>query len=105
MRSHLAGRVADSGRAIAATGDAERAIGDQAIFSNWLEKDDEGALIAIVTLVSTSSTDQIDRLDAALLSLSASNLSKDTRRRLIKFYAFFKIAEMRRYQEFRGFPQ
>lgn len=105
MRSHLAGRGADSGRALVTTGDTGRGISDEAIISDWLEKDDEGALIAIVTQVSTSSTDQIDRLDAALLSLSASNLSKDARSRLIKFYAFFKIAEMRRYQEFRGFPQ
>lgn len=105
MRSHLAGKVVDSGRPLAATGDTQRGMGDEAIINNWLEKDDEGALIAIVTQVSTSSTDEVDRLDAALLSLSSSNLSKEARLRLIKFYAFFKIAEMRRYQEFRGFPQ
>lgn len=97
--------MVNSEQVFAATGDTRRGIGDEAIINDWLEKDDEGALIAIVTQVSTSSSDEIDRLDATLLSLSASNLSKDARRRLIKFYAFFKIAEMRRYQEFRGFPQ
>lgn len=97
--------MVDWGRVLAATGDALQGISDAAVVSKWLEKDDEDAYIAVVTQVSTSSTDEVDRLDAALLSLAASNFSADTRRRLIKFYAVFKIAEMRRYQVFRGFPQ
>jgi hypothetical protein len=96
--------MADWWRVLATTGDALRGISDAAIVKTWLEKGDEDAYIAIVTQVSTSSTDEIDRLDAALLSLATSNFSADTRHRLIKFYAIFKIAEMRRYQEFRGFP-
>lgn len=97
--------MVDWGRVLATTGEVLRGISDAAIINNWLEKDDEGAFIAIVTQVSTSSTDEVDRLDAALLSVAASSFSIDARRRLIKFYAIFKIAEMRRYQEFRGFPQ
>ncbi len=97
--------MVDWGRVLATTGDVLRGISDAAMINKWLEKDDENAFIAIVTQVSTSSTDEVDRLDAALLSLAASNFSADTRRRLIKFYAIFKIAELRRYQEFRGFPQ
>jgi hypothetical protein len=99
------GVMVDWGRVLAATGGALQGISDAAVVSKWLEKDDEDAYIAVVTQVSTSSTDEVDRLDAALLSLAASNFSADTRRRLIKFYAVFKIAEMRRYQVFRGFPQ
>jgi len=44
------------------------------------------------------------RLDATLLSMASTNFDADSRKRLIKFYAIFKIAEMQRYQEFRGFP-
>ena len=97
--------MVDWGRVLAATGETLQGISDAAVISNWLEKEDEDAYIAVVTQVSTSSTDEVDRLDAALLSLAASNFSADTRRRLIKFYAVFKVAEMRRYQVFRGFPQ
>ncbi len=79
-------------------------MSDAAIVNDWLEKDDEGAFDSIVTPVSTSSADEVDRLDAALLSFAVTNFSADVRRRLIKFYAVFKIVEMQRYREFRGFP-
>ncbi len=79
-------------------------MSDAAIVNDWLEKDDEGAFDSIVTQVSTSSADEVDRLDAALLSFAVTNFSADVRRRLIKFYAVFKIVEMQRYREFRGFP-
>jgi hypothetical protein len=98
------GRVVDWGRVLATTGDVLRGMSDAAIINNWLEKNDEGAFASIVTQVSTSSTDEVDRLDAALLSLASTNFNVDVRRRLIKFYAVFKIAEMQRYREFRGFP-
>lgn len=94
----------DWGRVLAATGEALRGMSDAAIVNGWLEETDEGAFASIVTRVATSSPDQVDRLDAALLSLAATNLSTDARYRLIKFYTIFKIAEMQRYQKFRGFP-
>jgi hypothetical protein len=94
----------DWGRVLAATGEVLRGVSDAAIIGNWLEKDDAGAFASIATQVNTSSTDEVDRLDAALLSFSATNFNADVRRRLIKFYTVFKIAELRRYQEFRGFP-
>jgi hypothetical protein len=97
--------MVDWGRLVPTTGEVTRGISEAAIIDSWLERDDEGAFIAIVAQVSTSSTTEVDRLDAALLSLATSNFSADSRRRLIKFYAIFKITEMRRYQEFRGFPQ
>jgi hypothetical protein len=96
--------MVDWARVLATTGEVLRGISDAAMIDAWLEKEDEGAFIAIVTQVSTSSTDEVDRLDAALLSIAATTVNVDVRRRLIKFYAIFKIAEMRRYQEFRGFP-
>jgi hypothetical protein len=79
-------------------------MSDAAIINNWLAENDEGAFTSIVTQVGSSSTDEVDRLDAALLSCAATNFDAGERRRLIKFYAIFKIAEMQRYREFRGFP-
>ena len=48
--------------------------------------------------------EDIDRLDSALLSLSATNFNAEVRQRLIKFYVIFKLAEVERFQQFRGFP-
>jgi hypothetical protein len=96
--------MVDWERVLSSTGAVPRGITDAATVNGWLEKDDESAFIAIVTQVSTSPTGEVDRLDAALLSLAASGFNVDDRRRLVKFYAIFKIAEMQRYREFRGFP-
>ena len=94
---------------LAATGDARgglrnRGLSDSAVVDSWLDEGDEGAFTSIVTHVGVASTDEVDRLDAALLSLAVTDLRAQARRRLIKFYAIFKIAEMQRYHEFRGFP-
>lgn len=97
--------MVDWGQVLATTGDVLCGISATAIINAWLGKDDGDAYSAVVTQVSAASTDEVDRLDAALLSLATSDFSADTHRRLIKFYAIFKIAEMHRYQEFRGFPQ
>jgi hypothetical protein len=96
--------MVDWGRVLATTGEVLRGMSDAAIINNWLEKTDEGAFASIVTQVGTSSTDEVDRLDAALLSFASTNFNADVRRRLVKFYTVFKIAEMQRYEEFRGFP-
>jgi hypothetical protein len=97
--------VADGGRVPAGPGEAQHGLGDAAVIHTWLAKSDEGAFAGIVTQVGVSPTGDLDRLDAALLSLATTNSSPDVRLRLIKFYAVFKIAEMQRYREFRGFPQ
>jgi hypothetical protein len=97
--------VVDWGRVLAGAGDVPRGLSDAAVISSWLARSDERAFTGIVTQVGTSSADELDRLDAALLSLATKNSSPDVRLRLIKFYALFKVAEMQRYREFRGFPQ
>ena len=97
--------MVDWGRVLTATGEVPHGLTEAGIVNNWLEKNDEGAFTSIVTQVSASSTDEVDRLDAALLSFAKMNPNADVRVRLIKFYAIFKIAEMQRYREFRGFPQ
>lgn len=97
--------MVDWRRVLAEAGEAPRGQSDAVVINNWLAKSDERAFTGIVTQVGTSSTNELDRLDAALLSLATTNVSPGVRLRLIKFYAIFKIAEMQRYQEFRGFPQ
>jgi hypothetical protein len=99
------GGVVDWGRVLAATGEVLHGLSEVAIIGSWLEKNDEIAFASVVTQVDTSSTGEVDRLDAALLSFATSTIDPDVRLRLIKFYAIFKIAEMQRYGEFRGFPQ
>lgn len=79
-------------------------MSDAAVVNNWLRMDDDGAFASILAQVKSSSTADVDRLDEALLSLAATNFSADTGRRLIMFYTIFKIAELERYREFRGFP-
>lgn len=97
--------MVDWQRILDTTGTVLRGMSDMAIINNWLEMDDQSAFTSIVTQVKASSTEDVDRLDNALLSVAATNFNADARRRLIKFYAVFKIAEMERYQEFRGFPR
>lgn len=94
----------DWGRILAATGTVLQGMSDVAVVNNWLQMDDDGAFVSIVTQVKSCSTADVDRLDAVLLSLAATNFDADARRRLVKFYAIFKIAELERYREFRGFP-
>jgi hypothetical protein len=95
----------DLRRLIAVTGQALQGASDAAIISNWLSLTDDGALAGIRTQVAASSTDDIDRLDAALLTTAATNFDPSVRVRLVKFYAMFKIVEVLRYDEFRGFPR
>lgn len=97
--------MVDGEPVLAGNGEPPRGLGDASVIGNWLEMSDDAAFTCIVTQVGTSSTDELDRLDAALLSLASGNSDSDVRRRMIKFYAIFKIAEMQRYREFRGFPQ
>jgi hypothetical protein len=81
-----------------------RGMNDAAIINNWLQMDDQGAYQSIVTQVTSSSVSDIDRLDGALLLHASGNFSQGARARLIKFYVIFKMAEMQRFQQFRGFP-
>lgn len=94
----------DWGRILATSGAVLQGMSDAAVVNNWLRMDDDGAFASIVAQVRSSSTADVDRLDGVLLSLAATNFDTDARYRLIKFYAIFKIAELQRYQEFRGFP-
>ena len=96
--------MVDWGRILTTTGEVLRGMNDAAIINNWLANSDEGAFASIVTQVRGSSTAEVDSLDSSLLYLAATTFRADVRRRLIKFYAIFKIAELQRYQEFRGFP-
>lgn len=94
----------DWNRILSATGLVLRGFSDTQIINHWLVLPDEDAFAEVVAYATSSDTEDVDRLDASLLGLAATNYAPETRSRLIKFYAIFKIAEMSRYQEFRGFP-
>jgi hypothetical protein len=96
--------MVDWQRILNTTGAVLQGMSDTAVVNNWLQMGDEAAFVSIVSQVNSSPTETVDRLDAALLSQASTNYDAGSRRRLIKFYAIFKIAEMQRYQEFRGFP-
>lgn len=96
--------MADWGSIIRGAGEIFQGINDSAIINNWLRMDDSGAYDSIVAQVRSSSTDDVDRLDAALLTLASNQFDSSARRRLVKFYAMFKMAELLRYEQFRGFP-
>ena len=96
--------MVDWGQIFETTGHVLRGMSDAAIINNWLQMDDQGAYASIVTQVTSSSVADIDRLDGALLSHASVHFNQETRQRLIKFYVIFKMAEMHRFQQFRGFP-
>jgi hypothetical protein len=79
-------------------------VSDVAIVNNWLSMDDTGAIGSIQAQGASSSTADADRLDGVLLGMSLNAFDREARQRLVNFYAMFKIAEVLRYQEFRGFP-
>jgi hypothetical protein len=86
------------------TGAVVRGVSAVAIINNWLQMNDRDAFASIAAQVSSSSTEVVDDLDAVLLSTASASFNADRCRRLIKFYTIFKIAELERYQEWRGFP-
>ncbi len=96
--------MVDWGKILETTGTVLRGMSDAAIVNNWLQMDDEGAFTSIATQVRSSSMEDIDRLDGALLSFAVTNFDADVRARLTKFYVIFKLAEVERFQQFRGFP-
>lgn len=96
--------MVDWGKFLETTGAVLRGANAAAIISNWLKMDDRDAFASIAAQVRSSSTELVDDLDAALLSTASTSFDVNGRRRLIKFYTIFKIAELERYQEWRGFP-
>jgi hypothetical protein len=94
----------DLSRILATAGQVLQGVSDGAVINNWLSMDDEGALDAVKAQVSSSSVSDIDRLDGVLLTMSATHFDPSVRMRLVKLYAMFKIVEVLRFQEFRGFP-
>lgn len=96
--------MVDWGKLLETTGTVLRGMSDAAIINNWLQMNDQGAFTSIAAQVGSSSTADIDRLDGALLTMAASNYNPEVRQRLIKFYVIFKLVEVDRFQEFRGFP-
>lgn len=96
--------MVDWGKFLETTGAVVRGVNAVAIINNWLQMNDRDAFASIASQVRSSSTDLVDDLDTALLSTASTSFDANRCRRLIKFYTIFKIAELERYQEWRGFP-
>lgn len=75
-----------------------------AVINSWARMSDEGAFENISAWVNSSSEQAVDQMDGVLLMMASGEAMEDARRRLIKFYAVFKIAELIRFQRLRGFP-
>ncbi|GGV00568.1 hypothetical protein GCM10010182_17320 [Actinomadura cremea] len=72
------------------------------IVAQWEKLDDNGAYQAINDYVRQSSLNQLSGMDSALSAAAATRFDIGDRRRLGRFYAFFKIVETDRHG-FRGF--
>jgi hypothetical protein len=95
----------DLSRLLSTAGQVLQGVSDSAIISNWLSMNDDGAMAAIRAQVTSSTTEDVDRLDGALLTMASTHFDPAARNRLVKFYAMFKIVELLRYEEWRGFPR
>jgi hypothetical protein len=95
----------DLSRILTTAGQVLQGVSDGAVINNWLSMSDDGALDAIKAQVASSSVDDIDRMDGVLLTMATTHYDPSVRVRLIKFYTMFKIVEVLRFQEFRGYPR
>jgi hypothetical protein len=95
----------DLSRILTGVGEALQGMNDGAVINNWLAMSDDGALDSVKAQVASSSVQDIDRLDGVLLTMAATHFDPSVRVRLVKFYAMFKIVEVLRFQEFRGYPR
>lgn len=75
------------------------------IINQWLEVEEVDALNNIEEFVRRASSTQIDSMDSSLLHIAHFHLDSEKRLQLIKYYAFFKLVEFNRFQEWRGFPK
>lgn len=92
------------GELIQGAGEVLQGLSDVAIFTNWLKMDDPIAFNSIESQVRSMSPSEIDRMDLALLDFAQNQFEPTAKRRAIKFYAVFKMAELLKYGEFRGLP-
>jgi hypothetical protein len=100
----MKGMEMDLSRILNTAGQVLQGVSDGAVINNWLSMSDDGAIDAIKAQVASASVSDIDRMDGVLLSMAAAHYDPSVRVRLVKFYAMFKIVEVLRFQEFRGYP-
>lgn len=75
------------------------------IINQWLELEENDALNSIEEFIKRATSSQIDSMDASLLQVAHIHLNGESRMQLIKYYAFFKLLEFHRFQQWRGFPK
>lgn len=75
------------------------------LLTTWLALDTETAKSHISHFVQSASTSQIDMMDHCFIHGEPNHKLSDNQARLLLYYAWFKMHELARYQQFRGFPR
>jgi len=75
-----------------------------AIIEDWIKRDFNDGLNSIEAYVKSVSTGMIDNMDSALLLRIHMTIDPDNKDILVKYYAFFKMMELVKFEAFRGFP-
>lgn len=86
------------------TGELLQGMNNISFVERYLQMSDADAYDSIAEGVAASSIQDIDQMDVTLLTLAVGHPDENARLRLVKLYAIFKIAELARFNEFRGFP-
>lgn len=72
--------------------------------TTWGEMNESDALMGIRTFIQQSTSDEIDGMDKVLLQAAVVQSEPEMKVKMLKYYAFFKVAEFERFGNFRGFP-
>lgn len=75
-----------------------------AVIEGWLNDDFQDALRDIAQFVQNAPMETIDMMDQMLLMRTLLTIDPERRQTIVKYYAYFKIAEYVKYEQFRGFP-
>lgn len=75
------------------------------LLTTWLAMDTETAKSHISYFVQSAATSQIDMMDHCFIHGALPHVLTGNQPRLMLYYAWFKMHELARYQQFRGFPR
>lgn len=76
-----------------------------ALVERWLNDDFQDALGEIAEFINASPAETIDMMDQMLLMKTMLVIDPERRENVVKFYAYYKIAEFAKFGRFRGFPK
>lgn len=73
--------------------------------NEWMDMPESEGFEAIEDFINESSTEMIDNMDVVLLNHCNMVFDVDDRKKIIKYYAYFKLGEYKAYGKWRGFPE